>query len=153
MHLRNEIAEQPAVIKRLLDEGRSDTEIVAGAIKAFDPVFACIAARGTSDNAARYAQYLFGQALRLPVMLATPSLHTVYATPANLSKALVIGISQSGEAEDVRAVLEDARGMARSRWRLPISMILLWRRPPTITCHCGRSANTAWPQPRLSRRN
>ena len=68
----------------------------------------CIAARGTSDNAARYAQYLFGYALGLPVMLATPSLNTVYRRPADLSRALVIGISQSGQAEDVRAVLADA---------------------------------------------
>ena len=42
-------------------------------------------------------------------MLATPSLHTVYGRPADLSQALVIGISQSGKAEDVRAVLSDAR--------------------------------------------
>ena len=109
MHLKNEIAQQPAVITRLLSEGKSATETVASAIRNFDPPFACIAARGTSDNAARYAQYLFGQVLRLPVMLATPSLHTVYKTPQDFSRALVIGISQSGAAEDVRTVLTDAR--------------------------------------------
>ena len=108
--LRQEIAEQPQVIARLLDEGWADTERVATAIRAFDPPFACIAARGTSDNAARYAQYLFGARLQLPVMLATPSLHTVYHSPPNLSRALVIGISQSGAAEDARRVLHDARG-------------------------------------------
>lgn len=43
-------------------------------------------------------------------MLATPSLHTIYQQPPNLSRALVIGISQSGAAEDVRRVLADARG-------------------------------------------
>lgn len=42
-------------------------------------------------------------------MLATPSLHTIYQQPPNLSRALVIGISQSGAAEDVRRVLLDAR--------------------------------------------
>ncbi|MCY3780363.1 MAG: SIS domain-containing protein [Chloroflexi bacterium] len=110
MHLQSEIAQQPGVIKRLLDQGRAETAAVAAAIKDFNPAFACIAARGTSDNAAHYAQYMFGGLLRLPVMLATPSLHTVYETPPDLSKALVIGISQSGKAEDVRAVLEDARG-------------------------------------------
>ena len=109
MHLQNEIAQQPSVIKRLLDEGRDETEAVATAINEFNPAFACIAARGTSDHAALYAQYLFGHTLRLPVMLATPSLHTLYRTPPDLSKALVIGISQSGKAEDVRAVLADAR--------------------------------------------
>ena len=109
MYLQDEIAQQPAVIERLLSEGRADTERAAAAISDFDPPFVCIAARGTSDNAACYAQYLFGHALRLPVMLATPSLHTIYARPADLSQALVIGISQSGKAEDVRAVLSDAR--------------------------------------------
>ena len=109
MRLQDEIAQQPAVIERLLGKGRADTEAAAAAIRDFDPPFVCIAARGTSDNAACYAQYLFGHALRLPVMLATPSLHTLYDRPADLSWALVIGISQSGEAEDVRTVLADAR--------------------------------------------
>jgi len=108
MYLQKEIAQQPAVIERLLNDGQTSTDSVAAAIRDFDPVFACIAARGTSDNAAHYAQYMFGGLLRRPVMLATPSLHTVYGTPPDLSKALVIGISQSGQAEDVRAVLSDA---------------------------------------------
>ena len=109
MQLEKEIAQQPAVLQRLLHEGQATIQEVAAAIRAFDPAFACIAARGTSDHAAIYAQYLFGSLLRLPVMLATPSLHTIYAAPPDLSKALVIGISQSGKAEDVRAVLRDAR--------------------------------------------
>ena len=110
MLLKNEIAQQPDVIHRLLNEGQAAIEVVATAIRAFNPVFVCIAARGTSDHAAIYAQYLFGALLRMPVMLATPSLHTVYGRPADLSKALVIGISQSGKAEDVRTVLHDAQG-------------------------------------------
>ncbi len=108
MHLQKEIAQQPAVIERLLNDGKALTEAVATAIRDFNPVFACIAARGTSDNAAHYAQYMFGGMLRIPVMLATPSLHTVYGTAPDLSRALVIGISQSGQAEDVRTVLSDA---------------------------------------------
>ncbi|MCY3865011.1 MAG: SIS domain-containing protein [Chloroflexi bacterium] len=108
MHLQKEIAQQPAVIERLLNDGKALTEAVATSIHDFNPSYACIAARGTSDNAAHYAQYMFGGMLRIPVMLATPSLHTVYGTPPDLSQALVIGISQSGQAEDVRAVLSDA---------------------------------------------
>jgi len=108
MLLQSEIAQQPTVMGRLIHESMSATETVVKAIKAFDPAYVCIAARGTSDNAARYAQYLFGNILGLPVMLAAPSLHTIYGTPPNLSKALVIGISQSGEAEDVRTVMKDA---------------------------------------------
>ena len=109
MYLQNEIAEQPQVIDTLLAEQITATKQVAKAIKDFNPSFVCIAARGTSDNAARYAQYLFGHYANLPVMLATPSLHTIYDSPPNLGKAVVIGISQSGQAEDVRQVLADAK--------------------------------------------
>lgn len=108
MQMQKEIAQQPAVIERLINDGKALTEAVAAAIRDFDPAFACLAARGTSDNAAHYAQYMFGGLLRTPVMLATPSLHTVYETPPDLTRALVIGISQSGQAEDVRTVLSDA---------------------------------------------
>ncbi len=110
MYLEQEIAEQPVVLQRLLSEESSTARQIARAIRAFDPAFISIAARGTSDNAARYGQYLFGAHARLPVALATPSLHTLYGAPPNLSRALVIGISQSGAGEDVRQVLEDARG-------------------------------------------
>jgi glucosamine--fructose-6-phosphate aminotransferase (isomerizing) len=111
MHrIDTEIAEQPEVIARLISEQRANAERIAAAIRAFAPAFVSIAARGTSDNAARYAQYAFGALLRLPVMLATPSLHTLYQSPPDLSRALVIGISQSGRSDDVRQVLDDARG-------------------------------------------
>lgn len=108
MYLQSEIAQQPAVLNNLLDEGRGAVRTAARAIQNFNPSYACIAARGTSNHAARYAQYLFGSMLRLPVMLAAPSLHTMYDSPPDLSHALVIGISQSGQAEDVGAVLRDA---------------------------------------------
>jgi glucosamine--fructose-6-phosphate aminotransferase (isomerizing) len=93
----------------LLDTQSQPAATIAAAIRAFNPLFVCIAARGTSDNAARYAQYLWGIHLQLPVMLATPSIQTLYEGSVNLSRALVIGISQSGKAEDVRQVLADAK--------------------------------------------
>ena len=68
-----------------------------------------IAARGTSDNAARYAQYLFGVHNQLQVALATPSLFTLYNTPPDLSGALVIGISQSGQSPDIVSVLAEGK--------------------------------------------
>ncbi len=108
MHLDDEIREQPEVLNRLISEQVEATQQVVSAIQAFAPTFICLAARGTSDNAARYGQYLFGSFNQLAAVLAAPSLHTIYEAPPNLSKALVIGISQSGQAEDVRQVLEDA---------------------------------------------
>jgi glucosamine--fructose-6-phosphate aminotransferase (isomerizing) len=108
-HLEQEINEQPDVLRRLLDEEAAAVRHFADAIRRFDPAFVCIAARGTSDNAARYAQYALGILARMPVALAAPSIHTLYEAPPNLSRALVIGISQSGQGLDVTRVVQDAR--------------------------------------------
>jgi glucosamine--fructose-6-phosphate aminotransferase (isomerizing) len=105
----SEIREQPAVLARLVTEQRERVEEVARAIRARSPTFALIAARGSSDNAARYAVYLFGAHNQLVVALAAPSLHTIYRAPPRVDGALVLGISQSGQSPDVREVIEHAR--------------------------------------------
>lgn len=107
--LKQEIHEQPQVIRHLLEREHENVKQIAAAIRDFDPMFVHIAARGTSDNAARYAQYLMGVYLGLPVALAAPSLHTIYEAPPRLGRSLTIGVSQSGQAEDVRQVLADAK--------------------------------------------
>jgi glucosamine--fructose-6-phosphate aminotransferase (isomerizing) len=108
-YLDEEIAQQPSVIAHLLNEEDANIRRIAAAIRDFNPAFIAIAARGTSDNAARYAQYTFGIHARMPVALSTPSVHTLYEVPVNLSKAVVIGVSQSGQSVDVMRVVEDAR--------------------------------------------
>lgn len=113
MGLIEEIRDQPAVAERLLREGRPEVATIADAIagrladRSIDLVV--IAARGSSDHAALYAQYLFGAHLRLPVALATPSLMTIYGLEPQLDRALVIGISQSGRSPDIVAVIAAAR--------------------------------------------
>jgi glutamine---fructose-6-phosphate transaminase (isomerizing) len=103
--LRDEILEQPAVAARLLGPGRAAIDSIAAAIagrianRELDSVV--IAARGTSDHAAVYAQYVFGARLRLPVALATPSLTSLYGVELRLDRSLVIGISQSGRSPDI----------------------------------------------------
>ena len=108
-HLASEINEQPDVIARLFEAEGANVAAIGQAVRAFNPAFVWIAARGTSDNAARYAQYLWGTHARLAVGLATPSVHTLYDAAPDLSRAVVLGISQSGRSEDVRRVLTDAR--------------------------------------------
>jgi glucosamine--fructose-6-phosphate aminotransferase (isomerizing) len=107
--LRREIYQQPQVLTRLLDEQDDTAAEVAAAIRRWDVRYAVFAARGTSDNAARYAQYLFGALNRLPVALATPSLFSIYNTPPRLADALVLGVSQSGQTPDIVAVVEAGR--------------------------------------------
>jgi glutamine---fructose-6-phosphate transaminase (isomerizing) len=71
--------------------------------------YAFLAARGTSDNAGRYANYLWGAHNGLPLALATPSLFTYYQSPPRLQNALVVGVSQSGQSPDIVSVLEEGR--------------------------------------------
>src|SRR4051812_28176748 len=94
--LHNEIAEQPEILARLLKEERSTVEAIAQAIHDRRPRYVVLAARGSSDNAARYSQYLFGTLNNLSAMLATPSIFTLYQQAPRLDDALVIAISQSG---------------------------------------------------------
>jgi glucosamine--fructose-6-phosphate aminotransferase (isomerizing) len=107
--LYSEIHEQPAALSRLLEAENAHICQIAAAIGQRVPRFVVIAARGSSDNAARYGQYLFGAHNRLSVALATPSLFTHYQSPPNLADALVIAISQSGQSPDILAVVEEGR--------------------------------------------
>ena len=107
--LLSEIAEQPSVLERLLAEAAAEVEAIAATVRARNIHHVVIAARGSSDNAARYAQYLFGAHNRLTVTLATPSLVTRYRTPPVMTGALVVGISQSGESPDLVAVVDEGR--------------------------------------------
>lgn len=107
MSLQQEIHQQPEVIQGALDRNREHVERIAAAFQEVDTVF--IAARGTSDNAARYAQYLWGMHNRLPVILAGPSMFSLYQRPPRLPGSLVVGISQSGQSPDIVKVLVEGR--------------------------------------------
>ncbi|MBK9604260.1 MAG: SIS domain-containing protein [Anaerolineales bacterium] len=109
MTLFSEIAEQPERIKSLLASQRKNVERIAAAIKKRDIEYVFLAARGTSDNAGRYANYLLGAVNGLPLALATPSLFTYYKRPPTLKNALVVGVSQSGKSPDIVSVLEEGR--------------------------------------------
>jgi glucosamine--fructose-6-phosphate aminotransferase (isomerizing) len=107
MSLQSEIFAQPGRIASLLASQRKNVEQIASAIRRRDIEYVFLAARGTSDNAGRYANYLLGAMNGLPLALATPSLFTYYKQPPKLKNALVIGISQSGKSPDIVSVLEE----------------------------------------------
>lgn len=108
-YLEQEILEQPEVLDRLIEREKSTAETIARVIQRRGPRFAVLVARGSSDNAARYGQYLLGAVNGLPVALATPSLFTLYRHPPRLADALVVAVSQSGQSPDIVAVVEEGR--------------------------------------------
>ncbi len=109
INLELEIREQPSILASVIGANEAvATEIVAAA-KAKGVAGIYFAARGTSDHACIYAQYLFGILAGLPCTLGTPSVFTKYGAHVDLSKYLVVGVSQSGKAEDVLEVLKSAK--------------------------------------------
>ena len=106
---RDEIHEQPEAAERLLKNGAAAARAIGARIREASPRAFVIAARGSSDNAALYAKYLFGARNRALVALAAPSLFTHYAHPPRIGGSCVVGISQSGESPDVIAVVEEGR--------------------------------------------
>jgi glucosamine--fructose-6-phosphate aminotransferase (isomerizing) len=111
--LERELLDQPATLARLLERQADRAREIAAILGREDVRYILIASRGSSGNAARYAQYLLGRAHRVPVMFATPSLYTIYEQPPRLDGAVVVGISQSGASPDVASVLAEARRQGR----------------------------------------
>lgn len=109
MALIDEIREQPEVAARLLRDAGPEIAAIGEAVRAAGPSHVVIAARGTSDHAAIYAQYAFGVLAETYVGLATPSVHSLYDAAPDYSRAFVIGISQSGASPDVVGVIRSAR--------------------------------------------
>lgn len=113
--LFQEIHQQPDVVEQFAELGQGPVKELAAHMRAADVRQVAIAARGTSDNAARYAQYLLGANNRLPVMLTTPSLFSLYQKPPLFAPdTLVLGISQSGQSPDIVSVLTEARRQGRA---------------------------------------
>jgi glutamine---fructose-6-phosphate transaminase (isomerizing) len=107
--LLREIYEQPEAIRHMLDIESGRVASISEKLSSRTFSYALVAARGTSDNAARYGQYLLGAINRLPVALAAPSLFSRYHLPPRLVGSLVIGISQSGQSPDIVSVIEEGR--------------------------------------------
>ncbi len=113
MSLWEEIRSQPRILRDFLDDQWDEVEAVAEWVRNNRFSYVAIAARGSSDNAARYAQYLWGAHNHLNIALAAPSLFTLTDSPPGLDGSLVVGISQSGESPDLLAVLETANAQGR----------------------------------------
>src|SRR5260370_2738709 len=104
-----EIAEQPNALEKTILEERNKIARLGKSIKQRDIDLIVLVARGSSDNAALFGRYLLEITTGIPVSLSAPSVHTLYQAKLDLKHALVIGVSQSGEGEDINLVLENAR--------------------------------------------
>src|SRR6185295_3475534 len=105
----SEITEQPQALAKTISEERNKLASLGRLIKSRDINLIVLVARGSSDNASLFGRYLLEITTGIPVSLSAPSVHTIYNAKLKLDHALVVGVSQSGEGEDINRVLENAR--------------------------------------------
>jgi glucosamine 6-phosphate synthetase-like amidotransferase/phosphosugar isomerase protein len=105
--MRAEIAEQPEALRRTLDAVATQV----GALEALgrETRQVLFIARGSSDNAAVYGQYLCSVRAGRLASLAAPSVATVYRADLDLRGVLAVAVSQSGATEEIVTSLQWAR--------------------------------------------
>ena len=97
------------VLERTIQMERSKLDKLGEFLRGRDVNLIVLVARGSSDNASLFGRYLLEITTGIPVSLSAPSVVTLYKAKINLKRALVIGVSQSGEGADINQVLESAK--------------------------------------------
>ena len=105
--MRAEIGEQPAAVAATLDALLP----LAGEIERLGAStrHVLFIARGSSDNAAVYGQYLCSVRAGRLATLASPSVATAYGARVDLDGVLAVAVSQSGRTEEIVATQDWAR--------------------------------------------
>ena len=106
--MRAEILQSPEAVQVCL--AQRDTFAALGArLRALDPPFVVVCARGSSAHVGTYLRVLLMRELGLIAAASMPSIVSVYHRPLRLRGALFIAISQSGRSPDLIASAEQAR--------------------------------------------
>ena len=102
--MRQEIGEQPEALARTFEALLPLT----GELRALarDTRQVLFIARGSSDNAATYGQYLCSVRGGRLGSLASPSIATTYRAGVDLRGVLAVAVSQSGETEEIVETLQ-----------------------------------------------
>lgn len=103
-----EILETPIILNTLLKINGSTINNIRKEFNERGIKFAYVTGRGTSENALLFFRYLIGIKLGLAVDISSPSIITVYNSTMKYENALVIAVSQSGEAQDGIEVIKQA---------------------------------------------
>lgn len=107
--MRAEIREQPERWVDLASTQETALERAGQLLRARPHSPIIFVARGSSDHAAIYGQYLIQMRLDRTAFLSTPAVFSLMDANTFPKDALVIGISQSGMSPDLIAVLQTAK--------------------------------------------
>jgi glutamine---fructose-6-phosphate transaminase (isomerizing) len=104
-----EASQAPDVVARLLAANAQLCRDLGARLRASPPPFAVTCARGSSDNAATFAKYLFETRLGLITGSVGPSVTSVYAAQLRMRDALFLAVSQSGRSPDLLNLAQAGR--------------------------------------------
>ena len=140
-----EISEQPVALERMIHAEQKKVEKLGEFLKKKDINLIIIVARGSSDNAALFGRYLFEITTGIPVSLCAPSVFTLYNAKLKLNRALVIGVSQSGEGVDINSVLESAKNSGAFTLGITnqVNSSMAKIADETLLTHAGREKSVA----------
>ena len=103
-----EIREQPEAVRKSFVQNRPVIDEILSGLREKPVTYIYLVARGTSDHVGIYAKYLGEFLLGKPVCLSASSIINIYGRSLDLSAALTLAISQSGEGPDLLGVVKDA---------------------------------------------
>lgn len=101
--MRAEIREQPTRWRQLLERQIPEWEAAWRLMRDARPELVAFVARGSSDHAAQYGQYLVPQLLGIPALSTAPSLHSLGDRSVRYPRAVQVALSQSGRSPDLLA--------------------------------------------------
>ncbi len=104
-----EAVEAPAAVARLLAANGEACRELGARLRTSPPPFIATCARGSSDNAATYAKYLFETRCGIATLSHAPSISSLYQADIAMNGALFLAISQSGRSPDLLASAERAK--------------------------------------------
>ena len=140
-----EITEQPVVLERTIQAEQSKLAKLGAFLRKKEIDLIVLVARGSSDNACQLGRYLLEITTGIPVSLSAPSIYTLYNAKLNLKRALVIGVSQSGEGDDINQVLESAKNSGAYTLGITneVDSTMAKIAEETLLIHAGREKSVA----------
>lgn len=108
VHMAEEMSAQPKILEGLLAR-RDDVESAVGRLLPDELRGVVLLGRGSSQNVAIYARYLFEERLGLPCAVVAPSVFTQYRARPRYRGCLAVALSQSGETPEIVEVLRTLR--------------------------------------------
>jgi glucosamine--fructose-6-phosphate aminotransferase (isomerizing) len=99
--MKQEIAEIPSAVDRLLTSGDADIKRISSELRDSDLRCLLSVARGSSDHACTYLKYAAELLLGLPMASVGPSLASVYGASLKADGMLCFSVSQSGKSPDI----------------------------------------------------